>query len=221
MTSLDRIAVRLRGRAQRKAYRRMVERWNADGGDYRMRLDYSLGPDSLVLDVGGYEGQWASDLYSRYRCRILVFEPVERYAAEIDRRFAANDDIEVLRFGLGARTRDETIHVCGASSSLHKKKRDSETVRIVDVAEFIDERGIGSVQLMKVNIEGGELELLDRLIETGLIGSIDDLQVQFHYFVPDADRRMAEIQRALKRTHAPTYQYRYVWENWRRNGTDG
>jgi hypothetical protein len=69
---------------------------------------------------------------------------------------------------------------------------------------------------MKINIEGGEFELLERLIETGLIATIENLQVQFHNFEVGAPKRMAELQAALGRTHTPTYQYEFVWENWAR-----
>ena len=34
--------------------------------------------------------------------------------------------------------------------------------------------------LMKINIEGGEFELLERLLETRLISRIENIQVQFH-----------------------------------------
>jgi hypothetical protein len=67
-----------------------------------------------------------------------------------------------------------------------------------------------------VNIEGGEYELLERMLERGLTERVCDLQIQFHNFSPDAAERMAAIQRGLAATHRPTYQYRFVWENWRR-----
>jgi hypothetical protein len=70
---------------------------------------------------------------------------------------------------------------------------------------------------MKVNIEGGEYELLERLIDTDLVRAIGDIQVQFHNFWPEAASRMENVQNGLRRTHTPTYQYRFVWENWRRN----
>lgn len=214
--SLERLKEWRRKRQHRKAYRAMVKQWYADGGDYRFRFDYPLSRDSLVLDFGGYEGQWASDLYSRYRCKIKIFEPVGRFADAIARRFSDNDDIDVIRFGLGGATTEETIHVCGASSSLYKQKSDSETIRIVDAADWFKENGIGSVQLVKINIEGGEFELLERMIEAGLTDTIDDIQVQFHNIAADSGDRMERIQRELEKTHELTYQYRFVWENWKR-----
>ena len=209
----------LRRRGRRRDYRAMVKKWYADGGDDRFRFDYDLDERSLVLDLGGYEGQWASDLYARQRCRIAIFEPVARFARSIEARFRKNKDITVFACGLGATTRTETIYIHGASSSTHKKQAQSEQIEIVDVKKWFDDHSIEAVQLMKINIEGGEYELLERLVATGLIDKIVDIQVQFHNFTPDAPARMEQLQHAMRATHTPTYQYRFVWENWRRNRT--
>jgi len=193
----------------------MVKKWYSDGGDDRFRYDYDLDETSFVMDVGGYEGQWASDLYARQRCRIAIFEPVARFASAIETRFRKNADITVHRSGLGATSRTETIYLHGASSSTHKKQAQSEQIEIVDVRQWFDDHDVETVHLMKINIEGGEYELLERLVTTGLINRIHDIQVQFHNFTPEAPARMAALHEAMRATHTPTYQYRFVWENWR------
>jgi FkbM family methyltransferase len=213
---------RFRNREHRREYRAMVRRWYADGGDERFRFDYELGRESLVLDVGGYEGQWASDLYARRPCRILVFEPVKQYAEQIRMRFRNNPDIEVFDVALGGSARDEIIRILGASSSTHKaRKAEEQSMRVVDVEQWFDEHGIEHVDLIKINTEGGEFELLERMIETGLVPRIADFQVQFHKVADDSTSRMETIQRELAKTHELTYQYRYVWENWSRKPEAG
>ena len=77
------LANRLNKRLYRRKQREMVKKWRDDGGDRRFRYSYPLDRSSFVMDLGGYEGQWASGLYSRYRCRIWVFEPVRRFAEAI------------------------------------------------------------------------------------------------------------------------------------------
>lgn len=84
------------------------------------------------------------------------------------------------------------------------------------IGEFLADRSQEQVDLGKINIEGAEYELLEHLSSTGR-----DVQVQFHDFVPLAAERMARIQSGLGRTHRPTYQYRFVWENWRRSAPPG
>ena len=73
-----------------------------------------------------------------------------------------------------------------------------------------------SIDLMKINIEGAEYDLLEHLIENKFVENIKDIQVQFHDFVPNAEARMKNIQAGLSKTHYLTYQYPFVWENWRK-----
>ncbi len=215
------LANRIHRRRYRRTYRETLKRWINDGGDNRFRFDYELDEHSVVLDLGGYEGQWANDIYSRYRCRILVFEPVGSFARNITERFRRNPDISVFQCGLGATSRMETIYVHGAGSSTLRKRSNAERIEIVAVDKWFEEHGVGTVDLMKINIEGGEYELLERMLDAGLIGSIKDVQVQFHNFTTDASARMEDIQRRLLATHEPTYQYRFIWENWRRKSGVG
>ncbi len=193
---------------------KMVRKWFSDGGDYRYRFDYRLSEDSFVIDLGGYEGQWASDIFARYQCKIAVFEPVVGFANRIAKRFQHNPNIQINAFALGARAKKEEIGVCADGSSIFASSLQREQIEIVDAAEWLTKNAAGGVDLMKLNIEGGEYEVLERLIETGLMGSIANIQVQFHEIARDSDERMRKIQEHLKRTHKATYQYRFVWENW-------
>jgi FkbM family methyltransferase len=196
----------------------MARKWRADGGDNAMRFNYDLDESSVVLDLGGYEGQWASDLFARYRCSIYIFEPVKSFAARIRERFSRNDRLQVFTCGLGATTRSDEIYLAADGSSKFVSAGNREVMEIVDAKDWIGMH-FGEnprIDLVKLNIEGGEYELLERLIETGLIANIRDIQVQFHDIAPDSPARMQRIQAALMKTHEPTYQYRFVWENWTR-----
>jgi FkbM family methyltransferase len=195
-------------------YDKEVRRWWSDGGDERFRYDYELNEESLVIDMGGYKGQWASDIYARYNCRLMVFEPVKLFAEKIEERFRKNPRVEVFCLGLGKNRRHEVIALGDDGSSLYRDAPVKETIEIEDVAEFFVKHNIESVDLIKVNIEGGEYELLTRLLEEGLINRIKNIQVQFHKVGRDSEMRMGIICRELVKTHSPTYQYKFVWENW-------
>ena len=201
--------------ACRTPQEQIFDKWFADEGDKTSRLDYDLSEDSLVLDVGGYEGQWASDIFLRYRCFIHIFEPVPAFAANIARRILRNKRIVLHPCGLGRETKLETISVCDNGSSIFKKASQSVEIPIMSAAEFLRRERITLVDLIKINIEGGEYDLLEHLIETGFVTNIRNIQVQFHDFVPQAEARMLAIQAALTKTHELTWQYRFVWENWR------
>lgn len=195
---------------------RQFARWRADAGDETLRMEYPLSRESLVLDLGGYRGQWASDLYARYGCRLEVFEPVPSFAEAIAARFRHNEDIRVHAFGLAGRTQTEQITVCEDGSSTFRSGAQQQSIELVDIATWFAEHPHDHVDLMKVNIEGGEFELLMRMIEADLMDRVTHFQIQFHNFVPDAAVRMDSILAALSKTHEPCYQYRFVWEGWSR-----
>jgi FkbM family methyltransferase len=218
---LDRVSARFRRWRQTQPLgverqKQARKEWGRTKGDLTYRLDYDLRADSLVLDLGGYEGQWASDIYGRYRCRIHIFEPVPSYAEFIAKRFSRNPDIELHRCGLAAKAGEVAFAVDGASSSAYLTGVFStQRVQMRAVEEFFSSIESDPIDLMKINIEGAEYDLLDRMLELGLHRRVRDLQVQFHKFVPQAEKRAEEIAARLGATHELSYQFYFVWENWR------
>ena len=85
-----------------------------------------------------------------------------------------------------------------------------------DIFSFLNKEGINKIDLIKINIEGGEYPLLKRMIETNIIEKCNDIQVQFHNFYPNAITLRNEIRDSLQKTHFLTYDYPFVWENWRK-----
>lgn len=197
-------------------HEKRVEPWNRDQGDKTHRVEYDIQPDDVVFDLGGYEGNWASDIFSRYGCWLHIFEPVTPFAQKIAARFRHNPRISVHTFGLAGSSTTAKILLAADASSLFRSTGTPEEIKLVRASDFLAESAIDKIRLMKINIEGGEYELLEHLMETGYIRNIADVQVQFHDIIPDARARMRKIQDALSRTHYPTYQYEFVWENWRR-----
>jgi FkbM family methyltransferase len=203
---------------------RNAQRWFQDGAELTLRLDYDLTAAAVAVDIGGYEGRWASDLFAKYGCRVLVFEPVPEFARRIARRFAHNPRIEVFPFGLTGRDQTASIQVAADASSVLQPGGLREPVELRDATAVLrDQMGLARIDVMKINIEGGEYELLESLLASGYVRQIENIQVQFHDFVPDAEGRMQRIQEKLAQTHELTYQYLFVWENWRRRpaGTPG
>ena len=54
------------------------------------------------------------------------------------------------------------------------------------------------------------------LIENKNISNINNLQIQFHNFIDDAENLRAKIRNDLSQTHQLTYDYFFVWENWKK-----
>lgn len=192
----------------------IVKKWRSDHGDEVLRLNYELNEKSVVVDAGGFEGQWASDIFSKYLCKIYVFEPVLKFYNDIVKRFEKNNSISIIQCGLGGETRLENINISGSSSSTYKKSDRYEEIKIIDFKQWYEDANLDIIDLMKINIEGGEYELLERIIDTRVVQRINNIQVQFHKISNDSQKRMQAIQEKLESTHRLTYQYPFIWENW-------
>src|SRR4051812_20040668 len=95
-----------------------------------------LTPDSVVMDLGGYEGAFTPRIHETYGCRVYVDEPIPRYADALVERFKAALTVTVCRFGLDAVSRTATISVRNDSSSVHRGGSDEhEAVPLQDLAE--------------------------------------------------------------------------------------
>jgi len=81
----------------------------------------------------------------------------------------------------------------------------------------MDEQKIDKVSLMKINIEGSEYDLLERLINKSYHKKIDNILVQFHNISVDSEKRLLQIRDELSKTHKSTFCYNFVWENWELN----
>lgn len=191
--------------------------WAAIDGDNTLRLDYDLAATSIVFDLGGYRGEWSEQIHRRYGCRIFVFEPAPSFASQITDRFRSQSDISVFGFALGAS--DGTLQLSlneNATSSYTSGTGDFVEAEVRDFIAFLDDQQIEGIDLLKINIEGGEYELLDHLISTGCISRVRHIQVQFHSFVPGAEERVEDIRRRLWETHVPVYSLDWIWESWTR-----
>ena len=193
-----------------------LESFMSVNGDQTLRLNYDLNEDSVVFDLGGYQGAWSDAIFERYHCKIHIFEPATIYADLIANRFANNGNIILHRFGLADSNRRCQLAVLGDASSIFHQTEQMIEINLVKASHFFEEYQIRAVDLMKINIEGSEYELLEHLLESNLVSRIIDIQVQFHDIFPTAEKRMKAIQTKLKKTHNLTYQYKFVWENWRR-----
>lgn len=195
----------------------IVNDWKEQEGEKRLRYEYDLPAHPVVFDLGGFEGDWSSEIAARYQAKIELFEPHPVFAANIEKRFKNNSDINIHVFGLGVRDEKLNLGTDAESTSTFKTKNTANVVEVdlKNAKDFIQKGNFQQIDLIKINIEGGEFELLEHLIEEGLITKFKELQIQFHHFVPNARKRMKAIQDELAKTHELTYQFEFLWENWK------
>jgi len=197
-------------------------KWVKDKAEKTLRLNYDLNENSLVFDLGGYQGRWSNDIYNKYKCNIVIFEPVSMFYENIKERFQNMKKIQVFNFGLSNKDKNEKIFLRKDASTISTEipkagKLHYEWIKLVDIVSFLQEKKIEKIDLMKINIEGGEYDLLNRLIDSGRVKICKNLQIQFHQYFKNYEIMRDEIRKKLTQTHHITYDYPWSWENWEIN----
>lgn len=194
----------------------ILKGWRQADGDNTKRINYDLPVNAVVFDLGGYKGEWTDKIRAKYpNVSIYVFEPVKEFYNNLKEKYCNDNRIAVYNFALGEETKETEIYLDDNCSSLIAKSGKKEIINIRDIWEFVNTEHIYHIDLMKINIEGAEYKLLEYMIELSMHKNVDNIQVQFHDFAPNAIERRDAIQVALRASHHITYEYPFVWENWK------
>jgi len=185
--------------------------WILLRGDERVQSALMVAPESLVIDVGAYLGDFTALARERWSARVIAVEPIDKFCSTLLDRFRKDSSVEIIPGALGAKRGMIQISMADDGSSAWGSSDEQIEVKVMDVAEVINEQ---IVSLMKINAEGAEFDVLDRLIDTGQIEQIETLLIQFHKFVPDAERRRRVIRSRLRATHRVKFNVPWVWEQW-------
>lgn len=185
-------------------------------------VDVPIDGSAVVFDVGAYVGDWSQKLWDRCQPTIYAFEPAPGPFRSVVQRFEGNDRVHPFEWGLGAEDATATLALAAAGSSIYDDEgaMGKVDVTIRDVVGVLDQLGLERLDLLKVNIEGGEYDLFDRLDEAGWLPRIDHILVQFHEWHPKAYRRRRRNRRAFAASHREVWGWSWVWEYWQRRDLD-
>lgn len=187
-------------------------------------VDVELREGANVLDVGAFEGHWSTRLLARVdrdgprHVHVHAFEP-EPSAVTQFREGVVDARVQLHEYGLAGRDRRERLAIGGPGSSVFvdpsaPNMYGAVEVELRDVDRVLEELGIQHIDLIKINIEGGEYELLDRLYETDRLRHTGVVIVQFHEFAPAAHRSRRRNRARLAETHTCTWCYPWIFERW-------
>lgn len=198
--------------------RQQINEWFAANGDLTLRVNYQLNENSIVFDLGGYVGDWTNRIWEKYKCNIFVFEPIPYLAEQMKNKFLGNEKIKVFNFGLSNVTKTLNINYSEDGSSFHLNNgKGVIECEVKSICDFVLENKIEKIDLIKINTEGDEFETLKSILDNDMIEIFTDIQVQFHNFMPEAEKLRNDLQDRLSKTHRLSYNFDFVWENWTKN----
>jgi len=179
----------------------------------RQRLFNKLKKNDIAIDCGANVGS-ITKMMAKNRATVYAFEP-NPYAYKILKEKFGNDP-NIYCINKGVLDREDSfplyfhensdldeVHWSTGSSLLKNKKNikcDKFTlVETVDLSEFI--KNLSSrVALCKLDVEGVEVEIINKLIDTGVIKKIDLLLVETHdHKIPELREKTDQLRDRIKK----------------------
>ena len=142
-----------------------------------------LGADSIVLDLGANRGRFSQAMLAAFSCSCCA---VEANPAMFD-LIPSHPRLRKYNLALAATSGVLPFHLANNSeeSSLARDSRDGErtiAVKAVTFKEFLETAGLERVDLVKFDIEGAEIGVLDSCPDD-VLRRIPQLTIEFHDFL--------------------------------------
>ncbi|MBX3702633.1 MAG: FkbM family methyltransferase [Steroidobacteraceae bacterium] len=167
-----------------------------------------LGPGDIAIDCGANVGKFTVPM-AQTGATVYAFEPNPDAFAELVKATAGYPNVKALQAAattepgavklyLHRYSDDDPLHFSSGSTLVTGKRNVREDhytlVEGIPFAEFV--RGLGArVRLLKMDIEGAEVAILNRLLDEGLHRQIDQVFVEVH---DRQNRSLAEPTRLLR-----------------------
>lgn len=178
----------------------------------KLRYEYSLNSDSLVLDVGAYELEFSLEMAKRYDCRIIAFEPIDRYFRNCVCSAMAYPKICVINSALSDVGAEDIFGISNNSSGKYSQQTEEQRVSVVKILPLLNV--LGTIDVFKCNSEGAEYDLLKIMLDAEKVGHIKNLQIQFHR-IGDWEAKYKAIDERLSVTHEPEWNSAPDWQNYK------
>lgn len=142
----------------------------------------------VVFDVGANVGSYASQALKTLGERVTVyaFEPSPTAFAQLERRFASSSSVHLARLGVGANAGTATLWAAVPGSVLASTYTNpingdvpGEPIELATIDAFCADHTIERIDLLKLDVEGGELDALRGAQRMLRSGAIDMIQFEF------------------------------------------
>lgn len=192
------------------------DKWKKDDGYSKVySKNYDLNENSVVLDLGFYKGQFSNFIYNFYKSNIYAYEGVPSVYEKYKKNIINNEKINLFNYGLSNRNYETKISFNEDASSIYQiNDKNFEIIKLFDFKDEVLKLNIKNIDLIKINIEGGEYDLFDSIFKNNLIDMINVISVQFHAYTELDIQKRGHIQSKLKDSHNLLFNYEWIWEAW-------
>lgn len=161
----------------------------------------ALNQDSIVVDLGANIGEFSYQVSNHFGCKCYAVEPSPSEYAKIQESRL----VEKFNYCITDKNASAKLYISDAPgvNSLYREITDSwgiqggVMVEAITLETFLDKHKIIRLDLLKVDIEGAELELF-KSISHDTLCKIKQITVEFHDFIKRFNR-LDEVRAIKKR----------------------
>jgi FkbM family methyltransferase len=161
-----------------------------------------LNKDSIVVDIGGYNGIWSYRIAKRYQPRLFIFEPQE-WCCVILKELFKDYNANIFNYGLGKKSGDFSVYNfrtdgCSFVRELGGKTRGSKLkLPVVNINDAFNEIGLSNIDVMMVNIEGGEFKLIPYMMKKNIFPKTLMFQSHDIYLIKNLNEEVSKYYTCL------------------------
>lgn len=163
-----------------------------------------LGVAPIVLDCGANRGLFATELAGRCRATVHGFEPDPRFF----QRLPGVENVTFYDMAVSASIEDMTLNLgvehCSSAHFLEGKGQASVAVKTTRLDIFRSENSLPRIDLLKLDIEGAEIEVLEALPQA-FLAVTGQITVEFHDFLEIGER--PRIRHVIQRLRAGGFDF--------------
>ena len=157
----------------------------------------------LIIDVGSHKGEYINNLIKNFKFKkIYAFEPSPKNFDQLKKIFQDKDNIELLNVGIGEKNEKRILNqnIESSSSSINQLNKDSKyfkkkylflnlfqkkeisypiNIKLINLSNFINQKKINHIDLLKIDTEGYEFSVLKGLRDE--IKKIKAIHLEHHF----------------------------------------
>lgn len=192
--------------------------WFKIDGDHTIALDWpGVDENSIVWDIGAYEGRWALQMAKKYNPQLYLFEPQD-WACVNMRAKLASYKAKVFQFGLWPYSGEMVLTNYGRDGGtfLMPEGTAKMDALVVDAYWVFIKEKIEQIDVCLMNIEGGEFALLPYMIGMGMMPQIKYFWIQWHMYIKGWDKKWPKLNQMLEQTHDMFWDCGSTAQAWKR-----
>jgi FkbM family methyltransferase len=166
------------------------------------KKEFEIKNDDSIIDIGGHIGLFS--LYVAEKCKsgkIFTFEPIKENFDLLKENIKINNIKNIFPKNIAVSNNNSSITIFlsddQSGHGMYKKTSKARNIKSTNLEEIYLENKIPNCNLLKIDAEGAEFEILEK-IDENMFKKIENIIFEYHKFEKNSNDRLENIIKKLK-----------------------